>query len=54
MSAADGSFVTSFGQHGEEMGQLTKASAVCVDHDGRILVADAQGRVQVFVFTEWK
>lgn len=48
--AADGSFITAFGEKGRGPGQLKMPLSVCVDNDGRILVGDYCYRVQVFGF----
>lgn len=48
--AADDSFVTAFGKAGVGPGQFHLPTCICVDNDGRILIGEHFGRVQVFGF----
>ena len=49
MFTEDGSFVRTFGSEGDGDGELDEPSGVCVDHTGRIIVADTNNeRLQIF------
>jgi streptogramin lyase len=43
----DGKFLTRFGSHGQQPGQISAAGAMAVDGKGRVFVSDSKG-VQVF------
>lgn len=45
--APDGKFLTRFGSHGQQPGQISAAQAIAVDGKGRVFVSDTKG-VQVF------
>lgn len=45
--APDGKFLTRFGSHGQQPGQISAAHAIAVDGKGRVFVSDTKG-VQVF------
>ena len=48
--AADGSYITAFGQYGTEDGCCIGPRVMCIDCEGRILVGDHTPRIQVFGF----
>jgi len=49
LSSIDGSFLFEFGSKGDQPGQLNRPHGVCIDHQGRIIVADTNNyRLQSF------